>query len=292
MWLCLEAGLWGTYAFSVEINFRNLLHLKEWKSLQTKFKQRPTHALIIALALLLAVSGAFLAGSGLTGHFVSTPLSPAVIESNAAAAEQAANSVQTPTVQKLSTSSSVIDSASGEAVTLKLYRNKTQDSAEFQVNNMFPGDSETKSFVVEVSYTGNVTLYFHADIQSGSEKLAEVLKCKVALKNGTVLYDGLMKDMPKSISYELPKGSGSTATITYDITAYLDTSVGNEYMEKELRADFRWWVNADSQLVPPKTGDEAHFCVWFWIAMLSLLLNIALLATKLRRKNDYQEEDA
>lgn len=118
----------------------------------------------------------------------------------------------------------------------------------FAVENMFPGDSVTKDVTVKVSHQEAITLHYHADIHSGYEILAEVLKIKVALPDkGTVLYDGLMANMPSSLPQRL---SAAEKSLTYRFTVYLDTSVGeiNEidtdgkrYMYQSLKADFRWW---------------------------------------------------
>lgn len=299
---------------------------------------------IIVLAILLAISATALAGTVIYRYFTRSQGSPAVSPDNVITPEKTASTsvstVQLTTlsyrtvsavqaapmaVRTVSTKSTVVDQADGENVTLKIYRNHAEDSTPFQVNNMFPGDSETKNYYLEVSYKGSVTVHLHADIRSGYEKLAEVLKCRVSIDDGTLLYDGLMRDMPQSISYALPNSKGTTETFVYNITVYLDTGVGNEYMSRELYADFRWWVNEDSseiptdptdpsqpteptdpseptepsnpteptqpgELIPPQTGDNMHLCIWFWIAMASILLNIVLLYMKLRRKGEKQED--
>lgn len=317
--------------------------------------------LIIVLVILLAVSGTALAGTVLYRHFYQPQGSPAVVPDNVISPEKERSASATPvravtlshrtvntvkaapmtvtamaatpmTVRTVSAKSVVVDKAEGEEVTLKLYRNHAEESTPFQVNNMFPGDAEQKSYFLEVSYKGNLTVHFRADVRSGYEKLAEVLKCRVSLGDGTLLYDGLMKDMPNSIPYTLPYSSGTTETVVYDITAYLDTSVGNEYMAKELYADFRWWVNEDGGgsdkpvdptdpsdptdptepgtepdeldnptnptepdepgvLIPPQTGDNSHFYIWFWIVMISLLINIILLLPKVLGKDREQEDE-
>ena len=118
----------------------------------------------------------------------------------------------------------------------------------FAVENMFPGDSVTKDVTVNVSHQKEITLHYHADIHPGYETLSEVLKIKVALPDkGTVLYDGLMSDMPSSLTQNL---SASEKSLTYRLTVYLDTSVGSvneidtdgkRYMYQSLKADFRWW---------------------------------------------------
>lgn len=230
--------------------------------------QKPIVLIIIVLAVLLAVSGTALAGTILYKYSTQSQGSPAVVPDNVITPEaqsyssampiqavtlsyrtvstvRSANTKAMPmSVKTVSAKSTMVDKAEGEDVTLKLYKGRAEDSTAFHVENMFPGDRSNKSYRLEVSYKGSVTVYFHADIRKGYEKLAEVLKCKVSV-DGSPLYDGLMKDMPQSISYTLPQSSGTTADLDYDISVYLETSVGNEYMNKELYADFRWWVNED-----------------------------------------------
>lgn len=136
---------------------------------------------------------------------------------------------------------------------LSLYKYHAEDSIPFNVSNMFPGDSVTQKYNVKVSYEGHIKVYFTADVRAGSEKLAEVLKCKVFFKNnGKVLYDGLMKDMPH-IEHNL-SGSRSTEFLQYEISAYLDTSVGNEYKNKQLTADFDWWAYTSNEGYPGEEG--------------------------------------
>ena len=66
--------------------------------------------------------------------------------------------------------------------------------------NMFPGDSVSKDFNIQVSHQKAITLYYHADIRPGYEVLAEVLHIKIELpEKGETLYNGLMRDMPNSV---------------------------------------------------------------------------------------------
>ena len=233
-------------------------------------------------------------------------------------------------------SKTVFPSDSAKETFIFIYKNHAEDSEPFKCVNMFPGDSETNTYLVKVSHIGIVTVRFHADIRPGYEKLSEVLKCKIVLRGeNKVLYDGLMRDMPESINHRIATVSGKTTELIYDITAYFDNSVGNEYMNKELVADFRWWVEEISSdptptpgditdpddskdpedttvpddptepeetkapdgsdegelIYPPPTGDNSHFCIWFWIAIFSLLLNIILLWPKRRRHIDEQEDE-
>lgn len=133
----------------------------------------------------------------------------------------------------------------------------------FDVDNMFPGDSVTKEVTVNVSHSKAVTLHYHADIHPGYEVLAEVLKIKVELPDkGTVLYDGLMSDMPSSLPQDL---SASEKSLTYRLTVYLDTSVGSinekdtdgkRYMYQSMKADFRWWFLEETSPDKPTDPDN------------------------------------
>lgn len=149
-------------------------------------------------------------------------------------------------------------SASTYADALYLHNKNADDNTPFAVNNMFPGDTETKYYCVHVKYKGDVIVRYHADIHEGYEKLAEVLKCRVVLlTTGEVLYDGLMRDMPASINHPLKTSVETESELYYRIDAYLETSVGNDYQLKDLVADFRWWVEETDNLIPPKTGDSS-----------------------------------
>lgn len=190
--------------------------------------------------------------------------------------------------------------------TLELYKHHAEDNASFQLPNMLPGDVETKSFFLCVSYQGSVTVKFHADIREGHDGLADVLKCRVSLRGGEVLYDGLMRDMPAALECALPQSAGTTEEVVYDISAYLETSVDGTYAEKEFLADFRWWVESDGagdgsdagsdgssqgSLILPATGDSMS--VALWTALVCLLVFALALAFYARgRKNALLVPDA
>lgn len=174
-----------------------------------------------------------------------------------------------------------------KAATISLYDKQPEENKPFHVENMFPGDVETKYFRIQVSYHDKVTVHYHADIRPGYEKLAEVLKVKIRLlSTGETMYDGLMRDMPESVTYKLASAKSTTDELYYEITAYLDTSVGNEYQNKDLIADFRWWVEETGNLGPsPKTGDSTNIVVWALLAFCTGSILIFLLVTR-RRKED------
>lgn len=179
--------------------------------------------------------------------------------------------------------------ASGtKAKAIVLHNRKPEDNTLFQVPNMFPGDKETKYYRIKGYYKGDIVVRYHADIRNGYEKLAEVLKVKIRLpETNETLYDGLMRDMPKSLNYALHTNTSTQSELYYEITAYLDTSVGNDYMDKNLIADFRWWVEEIDNLDPPHTGDSSNLYLWGLLTIGSLLGLLLLIAR--RRKEETNE---
>ena len=99
---------------------------------------------------------------------------------------------------------------------------------------------------------------------------------------GSVLYDGLMAEMPAAVDTLLPAGSD---TLDYQLTAYLDTSVGNPYMYQQLVADFYWWV-ADSEELAPPTGDTMQPLLWG----AAVLVSGAALTVLLRRRREVSHD--
>lgn len=148
--------------------------------------------------------------------------------------------------------------ADKETVDISLHNKNNSENVPFKVGNMLPGDKETKYFRLKVSYENDITVRFSSNIHPGSDKLAEVLKCKVTLlSSGKVMYDGLMKDMPKFLNYKLNTVNHTTEELYYEITTYIDTSIGNEYMNKILKADFCWWIEEKGNLRPaPKPSQK------------------------------------
>ncbi|MBQ8636458.1 MAG: S-layer homology domain-containing protein [Clostridia bacterium] len=126
----------------------------------------------------------------------------------------------------------------------------------FTVNDMFPGDRFSQDYDLYISEEEDIEIFFKAKILDGygdrpEEKgdLAEVLKFKVEIPGEEILYNDeqndkeLMKDMPEQLTYTVPAGQEK---VKYRLTVYLDTSVGDEYQNKELRADFEWYYMIES----------------------------------------------
>ena len=174
-----------------------------------------------------------------------------------------------------------------KAATIELYNKQPDENTPFQVGNMFPGDAQTKYFRVRISYHDKITVHYKATVRPGYEKLAEVLKVRVnLLSTGETMYDGLMRDMPESLTHKLASKKSATDELYYEITAYLDTSVGNDYQNKDLIADFKWWVEETGNLDDsPQTGDTSNILLWAVLAACSGSVMILLLVVR-RRKED------
>ena len=253
-------------------------------------KLKKLRIVIIVLAALLAVSLAALAVTVIraSAHGDSATVSiPGNITAGSAHAETAAYRTSTkPDGSR--TQNAVSLSASGQArrVTLSLYRKQPEDNTPFNVVNMLPGDAVTQNYNVRVSHSGDVTVRFRAIIRPGYEKLAEVLMLRVKLLNtGETLYDGLMRDMPRSVNHKLTASGSTTSDLEYELTAYLDTSVGNDYQNQELVADFHWWVEGKEQshLDSPKTGDDSHIVI-FTVAAVAASIAVIILPVWRRRE--------
>ena len=258
---------------------------------------------ITVLAILLCVSIVALAGVFIYGQAgndgPTTDVPENLITSSEAPAASAQPSVpawtpgasvaadaeetETPAPQRLSSHEVK------KAAAIRLFNKQPDYNTAFSVSNMFPGDTQTKYYAVQVSYHDKITLHYHADIRPGSEKLAEVLKVRItSLNDNKTMYDGLMRDMAKSLTYKMSSDKSTTSEVYYGIEAYLDTSVGNEYQQKSLTADFRWWVEETGNLDPPPvTGDNTLSAVLAIAACICGVVLIIILILR-RRKGEKQ----
>ena len=267
---------------------------------------------ITVLAVLLGISLTALGGTLLYNRLASRPAATVTVPDNLITADedttkpdssdsQAPDSsdtekpdgsyTQTPDGSAATSSSAVpTQSTTAEAkkaATVELYNKQPEENTPFQVVNMFPGDSETKYFRVRVSYHDKITVHYKATIRPGYEKLAEVLKVRVKLlSTGETMYDGGIADMPESLTHKLASKNSAVGELYYEITVFLDTSVSNDYQNKDLIADFKWWVEETGNLDDsPQTGDTSNILLWAVLAACSGSVMILLLVVR-RRKED------
>ena len=267
-------------------------------------KQNKIKIIIIVLAVLLALSLAALGGTLIYNKIANTTPATVTVPDNLITPDEDttkpdSSDTEKPDSSDTQTPSSSADASSSavpaqsttaetkKAATIELYNKQPEENTAFAVGNMFPGDSETKYFRVRVSYHDKITVHYKAAVRPGYEKLAEVLKVRVKLlSTGETMYDGLMRDMPESLTHKLASKKSTTDELYYEITAYLDTSVGNDYQNKDLIADFKWWVEETGNLDDsPKTGDTSNILLWAVLAACSGSMMILLLVTR-RRKED------
>ena len=264
--------------------------------------------IIIVLAILLGLSLLALGGTLIYNKIANTTSATVTVpdnlitpdedatkpdssESNSQASDS--SETQTPSSSADTSSSAVQPTQSTtaeakKAATIELYNKQPEENTPFQVGNMFPGDANTKYFRVRVSYHDKITVHYRATVRPGYEKLAEVLKVRVKLlTTGETLYDGVISEMPESVTYKLSSKNTTTDELYYEITAYLDTSVGNDYQNKDLIADFNWWVEETGNLDDsPKTGDSSNILLWAVLAAASGCVLILLLIFHRRREEE------
>ena len=156
-------------------------------------KNKKIKVVIIVLSVLLCVSFVALASIFIYNYFFSYKSTSVVISVNiitketgpaGSAASSESNVKNTAqglasgdnassggTVQVNSQSNNSVPTDTAELLTL--YNTKADDNIPFKVENMFPGDSETKYYCVRVSQKDTLTVRFNAFVQPGYEKLAD-----------------------------------------------------------------------------------------------------------------------
>ena len=275
------------------------------KGFPTVKKQNKIKIIIIVLAVLLALSLAALGGTLIYNKIANTTPATVTVPDNLITPDEDttkpdSSDTEKPDSSDTQTPSSSADASSSavpaqsttaetkKAATIELYNKQPEENTAFAVGNMFPGDSETKYFRVRVSYHDKITVHYKAAVRPGYEKLAEVLKVRVKLlSTGETMYDGLMRDMPESLTHKLASKKSTTDELYYEITAYLDTSVGNDYQNKDLIADFKWWVEETGNLDDsPQTGDTSNILLWAVLAACSGSMMILLLVVRRRKEEN------
>lgn len=246
---------------------------------------------IVILAILLGLSLLALGGTVIYNKMANaTPATVTVPDNRITPDEDATKPDDSDTENPSGSAVTPTQSTTAEAkkaATIELYNKQPEENTPFAVGNMFPGDVETKYFRVRVSYHDKITVHYNATVRPGYEKLAEVLKVRVnLLSTGEMLYDGLMRDMPESLTHKLASKKATTDELYYEITAYLDTSEGNDYQNKDLIADFKWWVEETGNLDSPKTGETVTALLGISLAAAAGLVLLLLVARKRKEDNE------
>lgn len=163
---------------------------------------------------------------------------------------------------------------------------------------MLPGDSsKEEAYTVSVKYSEPVKLHFGATLRTNgsadSQLLAEGLLITV-YRDGELLYDGTVAGLAESQQAQegLEILEPSPTKLTYTIKVTLPTSAGNEYQNKSVTVDLKWWLTSDSGgshpgggevIVVPKTGDDFPMELMIGTAALALVLLVVLLGRRRAR---------
>lgn len=174
--------------------------------------------------------------------------------------------------------------------------------AAMTASGMLPGDSEEKTFTVTVKHRKTATVHFEATLANDSviddttgRKLSDGMNIKVVqgtdtLYNGSI--SGLMTATPRpAVDVEVP--GSRTTDLPYTITVSLPTSAGNEFQNKTLTIDLKWWLVSDEGgggggtiiVNPPKTGDDFSPFLMGGAALVSLSLLAVLLLRRRKGEN-------
>lgn len=155
--------------------------------------------------------------------------------------------------QQRSTTAQLANSNKGTTVPISaaevvLSDDQSENAASLHAENLFPGDSQTKRYHVNITYQDRITLCFNSSVDSGNEELAEVMKIKVNLPStGELLYDGPIDTMP-TLTHTLTSPQKVTQDIPYDVTIYLDPSADQSYQNLDLNAALHWWASETEDL--------------------------------------------
>ena len=177
------------------------------------------------------------------------------------------------------------------------------DHAAMTASGMLPGDSEEKTFTVTVKHRKTATVHFEARLANDSviddttgRKLSDGMNIKVVqgtdtLYNGSIA--GLTTATPRpAVDVEVP--GSRTTDLPYTITVSLPTSAGNEFQNKTLTIDLKWWLVSDEGggggggtiiVKPPKTGDDFSLPLMGGAALVSLSLLAVLLLRRRKGEN-------
>ena len=174
--------------------------------------------------------------------------------------------------------------------------------AAMTASGMLPGDSEEKTFTVTVKHRKTATVHFEARLANDSvidattgRKLSDGMNIKVVqgtdtLYNGSIA--GLTTATPRpAVDVEVP--GSRTTDLPYTITVSLPTSAGNEFQNKTLTIDLKWWLVSDEGgggggtiiVNPPKTGDDFSPFLMGGAALVSLSLLAVLLLRRRKGEN-------
>ncbi len=249
---------------------------------------------IIILSILLAVSVTLLAGI----KFVLPAISSFFAEDTTVTVPNhiGPSSVDTP-ANVDGTDSQIVGVSSDDirpsAPVLEFYQGKAEYNRRFEVRNILPGDVMERYYCIRAHHSEDVTLVFRAEVTEQTKNLGDVLDVSVLNgETGSVLCEGSFNEIHnKEFSAKLPANPNKITDTYYYVKVSVDTSVGNDYQQAGLLADFHWYIDeGDSGLEAlPQTGDSSH--IWLWVVVAGSALLLVFILIFVRRKDDDEEDE-
>ena len=146
-----------------------------------------------------------------------------------------------------------------QATVLELYDGQEDVNEAFAATGMLPGDTVTEYYCIRAYHEGDIELQFRTLVTEESKSLGNVLGIRVThLDTGAVLCEGPFAEVAGTSYKEvLPGNEAGETTAYYQIDAWLDTSVGNEYQAARLMADFEWYVEEEEEPIISESTSES-----------------------------------
>lgn len=167
----------------------------------------------------------------------------------------------------------------GKSESLQLHYETPEHNKSMIAMNMLPGDSLISDYTVNVSHKEDVSLYFSMVPLKEDIKLVEVLKIKVENRDTeTIIYNDAMNEMPEKLEIKLTADGETNTKVRFRITAYLDTSVGNEYQLETMQATMTWKIEDMDALFYPYENESVFDVDAIPLWLIIVLCMLALLA--------------
>lgn len=207
---------------------------------------------IVVLGILLAISCAALAGKIFYARSVA-PAAVVTVPGNRLSEEAAqptafggsgAATGRTQRQKHGAPDSGATLPAGEEATRLELFRGQPAANEKFHADNLFPGDQLTRYYCVRVNHDQPVQIFFRCDITDQTKSLGDGLEISVTRLGGNgALCAGTFSEVNGKTWGETfqPSARGVTE-LYYRVDVSADTSLGNEYQQASLDADFTWYA--------------------------------------------------
>lgn len=223
---------------------------------------------------------------------------PGQVGGGTSAVQGAAQGQTTP-----ASTGNVQTSGNTQATVIELYQGRPDANQKFEVGNMFPGDRVTQYFCVRIYHDQPVQVFFRPEVTEQTQSLGDGLKIAATrLGMGGMLCDDTFSQVSgRSYSETFQPNAEGVTVLYYRVEVYADTSMGNEYQQATLKADFDWYVQDEGQsgtqggtqsgaqtgtpeketvttnaLTLPQTGDPFNVMLWTILAVSALLLAVLL----------------